>query len=129
MATPPTSQQLLAAANIASTNLNFQIPSISIKLDRENYSLWRTTIISPLETFDLESFILNPMPPPETISTTEESGTITTTLNPEFTAWKKRDHFVLLWIKSTILEHCLATIARSSSSQHVWQALEHTSQA
>ncbi|KAL4573202.1 hypothetical protein LXL04_020001 [Taraxacum kok-saghyz] len=26
--------------------LNFQIPSISIKLDRDNYSLWRSTIIS-----------------------------------------------------------------------------------
>lgn len=26
--------------------LNFQIPSINIKLDRDNYSLWRSTILS-----------------------------------------------------------------------------------
>ncbi|KAL4589837.1 hypothetical protein LXL04_002748 [Taraxacum kok-saghyz] len=48
------------------TSSSFQIPSINIKPEHENYSLWRTTIISALETFDLESFVLAPAPPAET---------------------------------------------------------------
>lgn len=42
---------LLALATTTASTLNFQIPSIPIKLDRENYALWRTTIIANLETF------------------------------------------------------------------------------
>ncbi|KAL4573553.1 hypothetical protein LXL04_020363 [Taraxacum kok-saghyz] len=54
----------------SNSSLNFQIPSISIKLDRDNYSLWRSTIISALETFELETFeleafVLAPSPPAE----------------------------------------------------------------
>ncbi|KAL4579868.1 hypothetical protein LXL04_016036 [Taraxacum kok-saghyz] len=57
----------------SNSSLNFQIPSIDIKLDRDNYSLWRSTIISALETFELETFeleafVLAPAPPPETIT-------------------------------------------------------------
>lgn len=63
-------QQLLVAAHLTSLNLNFQIPPISIKLDRDNYTLWRTNIISALECFKLDSFNLNPTPPPETIPPT-----------------------------------------------------------
>lgn len=44
---------------------NLQIPSINIKLDRDNYSLWRTTIISALETFELENHVLNSSPQPK----------------------------------------------------------------
>ncbi|KAL4572532.1 hypothetical protein LXL04_019311 [Taraxacum kok-saghyz] len=57
----------------SNSSLNFQIPSINIKLDRDNYSLWRSTIISALETFELETFeleafVLAPAPPAETIT-------------------------------------------------------------
>ncbi|KAL4556265.1 hypothetical protein LXL04_038911 [Taraxacum kok-saghyz] len=50
----------LAQATSTSVYFNLQIPPINIKLDRDNYSLWHSTVISALETFDLESFIFNP---------------------------------------------------------------------
>ncbi|KAL4563108.1 hypothetical protein LXL04_027141 [Taraxacum kok-saghyz] len=136
MAANPTNQQLLAAANIASTNLNFQIPSISIKLDCTNYSLWRTTIISALECFDLDSFILNPSPPPETIPAPPADGeeqpaaVIGATIpNPDFVTWKKKDRFVLLWLKSTLTERSLASVARSTSARQASLTLDRTFQA
>nr|KAJ0190963.1 hypothetical protein LSAT_V11C800427270 [Lactuca sativa] len=112
-----------------SSALNFQIPPISIKLDRNNYCLWRTTIKSALETFELDSFVLSPDPPTETISTTDEAGVTTTKTNPDFTLWKKRDRFVLLWIRSTLSESSLAVVARSTSSHQAWVAIEKTYQA
>lgn len=108
-----TNQQFLVAVQIASTNLNFQIPPISIKLDCQNYSLWRTTIVSVLECFDLDSFILNPAPPPETITLTAPALQAVDAPpvvpdpvpNPDFVAWKKKDRFVLLWINSTLFDN------------------------
>lgn len=54
------SPNLLHLATTTATNLNFEIPAITIKVNRANYSLWCTTIISALETFESEDFILNP---------------------------------------------------------------------
>lgn len=83
--------------------LNFQIPSITTKFDRDNYTLWCTTIVSTLETFDLEDFILHPNLPPTTTdvstivaypTTTNAPAVIvtpaTTTPNPEYASFKKR---------------------------------------
>ncbi|KAL4559766.1 hypothetical protein LXL04_031911 [Taraxacum kok-saghyz] len=134
-----TNQQLLAAAQVASATINFQISPIIIKLDRNNYSLWRTTVISALECFDLDSFIINPSPPDETIPGAVNHSVLAVAEappvaaarvpNPEFLAWKKKDRFVLLWIKSTLTDQSLATVARFTSSQQAWITLERHFQA
>lgn len=103
------SSLLSLATTTNGSPLNFQIPSITIKLDRNNYSLWCTTITSALETFDLQDFILNPKPPAESIEVaaipatpaTATSPTVavvpaTTAPNPDYSIWKKKDRFVLL---------------------------------
>ncbi|KAL4573020.1 hypothetical protein LXL04_019813 [Taraxacum kok-saghyz] len=130
--------------NLATTTsaLNFQIPAITIKLDHKNFSLWRTTIVSALEAFDLESFVLDPKPPSETIevpavaaapatptSAAVQAAPATTQPNPEYTLWKKRDRFVLLWLKSTLSDHASALVARSTSSHAAWQTIEKLFQA
>ena len=120
---------LLALANTTTSNLNLQLPSINIKLDRDNYSLWRSTIINALETFDLESFILNPSPPLETRILTTSDGITTTETNPEFILWRKRDRFVLLWLKSTLSEQPLSLVVRATSSHMAWTAIGKTFQA
>lgn len=40
----------------------------------------------------------------------------TTSLNPDFATRKRRDRFVLLWLKSTLSETALALVTRSTSS-------------
>lgn len=133
---------LLNLATTTTTNLNFQIPTIMIKLDRANYSLSRTTIVLALETFELEDFVLNPQPPPkiitiptiEAVPDTVASPVVaavpaTTTPNPEYATWKRRDQFVLLWLKSTLSKTTLALVARSTSSFTVWKIIEKTFQA
>ncbi|KAG4911961.1 hypothetical protein JHK82_052550 [Glycine max] len=124
-----TSPSLLALANTTNSNLNLQIPSINIKLERDNYSLWRSTIIFALETFELESFILNPAPPMQTHIIYTFDSVSTTEPNPDFVLWKKHDHFVLLWIKSTLSEKALSLVVRATSSHMAWIAIEKTFQA
>lgn len=124
-----TTPSLLALANTTNPNLNLQIPPINIKLDRDNYSLWHSTIIFVLETFDLEAFILNPLPPPETRVITNTDGILITESNPDFDIWKKRDRFILLWIKSTLSKRALSLVVRAISSHTAWTAIEKTFQA
>ncbi|KAL4587789.1 hypothetical protein LXL04_000663 [Taraxacum kok-saghyz] len=125
-----------------SSTLTLQIPPITIKLDRENYSLWRTTIIAALEAFDLDEFVLNPNPPTTTIEVPAIEGTpatatspvvpatpASTAPNPAFVTWKKRDRFVLLWLQSTLSERALAIVTRCTSSHMACQAIEKTFQA
>ncbi|XP_023748611.1 uncharacterized protein LOC111896874 [Lactuca sativa] len=130
------------ATTISSSTLNFQIPPISIKLDRNNFSLLRTTIISALETFDLEDYALDPKPPSKTIDipavaavpatpTTPAIAAIPATTSPnlEYTLWKRRDKFVLLWLKSTLADHAAALVGRTKSSSEAWRMLETLYQA
>uniref|UniRef100_A0A0R0GVF3 Retrotransposon Copia-like N-terminal domain-containing protein n=1 Tax=Glycine max TaxID=3847 RepID=A0A0R0GVF3_SOYBN len=114
-----TSPSLLALANTTNSNLNLQIPSINIKLERDNYSLWRSTIISALETFELESFILNPAPPMQTHIINTSDGVSSTEPNPDFVLWKKRDRF----------KKALSLVVRATSSHMAWTAIEKTFQA
>ncbi|KHN23713.1 hypothetical protein glysoja_046819 [Glycine soja] len=93
------SSSLLTLANNNTSNLSLQHPPITIKLDRDNYSRWRSTIISALETFELESFILSLAPPSETRITTTFDGVSIPEPNPDFLLWKKKNCLVLLWIK------------------------------
>lgn len=83
--------------------------------------------MSALETFDLESFILAPNPPTETIVATD--ATAAPIPNPAYVAWKKKDRFILLWIKSTLSESALGLVARSTSSLLAWTAIERNYQA
>lgn len=43
--------------------------------------------------------------------------------------YKKRNRFLLLWLKSTLSDRALALVTRSTSSQMAWQAIENTFQA
>lgn len=56
-------------------------------------------------------------------------STPTIEANPEYQLWKKRDRYVLLWLKSTLSEHGLVIVTRSTSSHIAWTTLNKTFQA
>ncbi|CAN1142502.1 Retrovirus-related Pol polyprotein from transposon RE1 [Linum perenne] len=120
---------LLTMAKSSSSSLTFHIPPLTVKLDRDNFSLWRTTIVSALETFNLESFVFSPSPPQETRLIPGEDGTVTTEPNPAYVDWKQKDRYVLLWLKSTMTEKALAIVARAATSHAAWLALDRTFQS
>lgn len=105
--------QLLLAASSASP-INFQIPSVTIKLDRHNFSLWRNTVLTSLQAFDLEDSVLHYNPPSEF---KPQAANVTTPPepNPEFAVWHRRDRFVLLWFRSTLTERTLSLVVRATS--------------
>lgn len=120
---------LLNLATTTTSIINLQIPTIAVKLDRENFIIWRTITIVVRETFELDELSLNPTPPPTTFLVPTIEGTpatsdystipqTPTTIAPnlESTTWKKRDLFMLLWLSSTLSERALFIVTHFNSS-------------
>ncbi|CAN1276866.1 Retrovirus-related Pol polyprotein from transposon RE1 [Linum perenne] len=118
-----------AAATSNTSSPSFNIPTTTIRLSRDNFCLWRSTIISTLEAFNLQSHILAPKPPAETRLIVGEDGAASSEPNPEFIDWRRSDRLVLLWLKSTLTESVLATVARSTSAHMAWVVISKTFQA
>ncbi|CAN0837920.1 Retrovirus-related Pol polyprotein from transposon RE1 [Linum grandiflorum] len=124
----------MAATNLltmatSSSSLALLIPPITVQLDRDNYSLWRSTVVSSLEAFDLESHVLKPTPPAQTRLVATAEGEATSETNPAFTAWKKRDRFVLLWLRSTLTERALSSVVRATTAHTAWTTIERSFQS
>ncbi|CAN0879761.1 Retrovirus-related Pol polyprotein from transposon RE1 [Linum grandiflorum] len=125
-----TNSHLLTMANGSSSSaLNLQIPPITIKLDRDNYNLWRATILSALELFNLESHVLSHQPPSATRFVTTAAGDATEEPNPAFTTWKQKDRFVLLWLRSTLSERSLSLVVRATTAHLAWQMISSSFQS
>ena len=56
---------LLNVAIGGNPNLGLQFPQFSFKLDRSNYSVWRSNVIDALDAFELVSFITTDSSPIE----------------------------------------------------------------
>ncbi|GFP84538.1 hypothetical protein PHJA_000597700 [Phtheirospermum japonicum] len=87
-------QILFTASGGASANLQF--PALTVRLDRSNYFLWRGTVRSALEAYELESFLVPGNAPPTTLPPTTNS--IVREPNPAFPVWNSKDKLILLWV-------------------------------
>ncbi|CAN1793703.1 Retrovirus-related Pol polyprotein from transposon RE1 [Linum perenne] len=125
---PPNFLSFAASAS-STTTQTLHLPPSSIRLDRDNFTLWRTMVISTLEAFELDSHIRADTHPAETRMISNEGGTVTSEPNPEFLTWKRRDRFVLLWLKSTLSDTILASVARTTTCYSTWQSLNTTFQS
>ncbi|KAK4709825.1 hypothetical protein R3W88_004338 [Solanum pinnatisectum] len=105
---------------IDSNSQTISLPGLPIKLDRENYYLWQSTVYSAFEAFDLEDHLDGSNVPSATVLTTTQ-GTSESTPNPAFTAWKKRDKILLLWLKTTMTWSYLSNLFQSQSRAQVMQ--------
>ncbi|KAF3773461.1 hypothetical protein EJ110_NYTH47963 [Nymphaea thermarum] len=93
---------------------------VSVKLNRDNYLLWRSQLESVMISQDLMKFVDGSgEAPSEMIKRNDKDE-----LNPEFAAWRKSDQLVLSWIKATVSEAVLGQIIRTHSAREAWVALE-----
>ena len=93
-----------------------------------SYYLWQSTIYSAFETFDLEGHLDGANAPSATILTTTE-GTSESTPNPAFTAWKKRDKILFLWLKPTMSHSILPYIMHIRTTREAWSYLSNLYQS
>ncbi|KAL5805601.1 hypothetical protein ACOSQ4_028334 [Xanthoceras sorbifolium] len=109
-------------------HLNFNLP---LKLDENNYVLWKSQVLPAVRAFDLEEFILGERLCPSKFLdiTSVVSGNTEKQVNPEFLQWRKTDQLLVCWIRSTLTPSVLGQVTRCVTSCEVWRTLEeHYSQ-
>ncbi|KAH0662336.1 hypothetical protein KY284_027267 [Solanum tuberosum] len=128
VAVQPHSSSSTHLSIIDSNSQTIALPGLPIKLDRENYYLWQSTVYSAFEAFDLEGHFDGTNAPSATILTTTQD-TSESTPNSAFTAWKKRDKILLLWLKTTMSHSIIPYIMHIRTTREAWSYLSNLYQS
>lgn len=120
----------MANSNItasSSSSFSFIQP---IKLDRANYLVWKTQVLTSIIANGLEGFINGdkPCPPQFLLELTGESSKSKASMarsieNPEFLAWKKIDKMLQSWMFSSMVDNVLIMVISCETSQELWNRL------
>ncbi|KAJ8634715.1 hypothetical protein MRB53_008982 [Persea americana] len=74
---------------------------ISIKLDNQNYLLWKSQFLPVLRAHDMIGFVDGSHPcPPEFML--DSAGHASKEVNPHYLTWIQQDQNVLYWINATL---------------------------
>lgn len=107
----------------ASANHSSQIslPSIHIRLDRNNYAFWRYQVLATIRAHGFDDLITQYLdPPPQFLPSTSHDRVV----NPDFQIWIRRDQLLLSWLIGSIAEVMIGHITRCVSSRDLWFTLE-----
>jgi hypothetical protein len=110
MNTSPNTTPMILLSNI--TNL------VSVKLDHNNYMLWKFQITSTLKAYKLLDVVDGSYTCPE-MYTRDSNGAVTTFLNPEFTLWDTKDQALISMISVTLSPSALALVIGQKSTKGV----------
>jgi hypothetical protein len=92
------------------------------QLERSNYIVWVSQFEPIFHTYDFESFADGSETcPPKFV--TNKDGQVTTTINPEFSIWNKKDQHLLSWINLTLSTKVLSTVYGLTTPRQVWNLL------
>ncbi|KAG5584852.1 hypothetical protein H5410_045286 [Solanum commersonii] len=135
MADSHNSGNLLSLAKQSSSSTTIQLPNLSLKLNRNNYSLWKENTSDILKTFSLDFSVLGFNHPPKiitpnSIATTADSSTTQSQSRNYFSAyeeWRHSDLLILVWLRQIDCYPPLGHLTRATSSHDAWTKIESKS--
>lgn len=94
--------------------------TISIRLDRTNYSFWKIQILPTVRAHGLDDLTDKfKLPPPQLLPSS--SGDCVA--NPDFLTWIRRDQYLVSWLLSSIGESMLGHATRCITPRDIWIVL------
>ena len=96
--------------------------SLTLRLDNENYLIWRKQVFSAIKGHKLQDYVLGTKSPPKKFSSPEdeESGNV----NQNFINWEQQDQLLVSWLLSGMSESVLSRMISCETSAQVWSTLE-----
>uniref|UniRef100_A0A2N9FB01 Retrotransposon Copia-like N-terminal domain-containing protein n=1 Tax=Fagus sylvatica TaxID=28930 RepID=A0A2N9FB01_FAGSY len=113
-----------SSTSTAPTSLPHIQHLITIKLNRDNYLLWKAQIVPYLRGQHLYGFIDGTNPAPPSSVTASTSDTTAVLPNPEFSNWHTQDQMILSALISSLSETVLAHVIKSDTLVAVDQSLK-----
>ncbi|KAL0705135.1 hypothetical protein Bca4012_071560 [Brassica carinata] len=104
------------------TNLNI-LHFVTLKLNDNNYLLWKTQFESLLSSQKLIGFVNGSITPPEPRRTVVENNVTTETANPQYEFWFCTDQLARSWLFGTLSEEVLGYVHNLTTAREVWISL------
>lgn len=101
--------------------------SFSLKLDRHNFSLWRTVVSSIVRGHRLEGYLTGTtVKPQEMVSdlVTDGQSSLGFQVNLAFEQWVVNDQLLMGWLYGSMTESIAMEVMGCTSSAELWGALE-----
>jgi len=107
-------------SSAANSNQKNELPSsISVKLDRENYPLWKSLVLPIIRGCRLDGYMLGTKECPEQfITSSETSGK---KINPEFEDWQAHDQQILGWLLNSMTTGMATQLLHCETSKQLWE--------
>ncbi|GMY33535.1 isoform 2 of protein kinase and pp2c-like domain-containing protein [Fagus crenata] len=96
---------------------------VSVKLDQNNYMLWKFQITSTFKAYKHLDVVDGSYPCPE-MYTRDSNGDATFVLNPDLLLWDTKDQALISMINATLSPLALALVIGQKSTKGVWDTLE-----
>ena len=115
-------------SSVQNTASRFPIPilshnhPISVKLNDDNYLIWRQQILATVRGYRLESYLTGEQHiPPQLVAV---AGSDLMEINEEFLAWHSQDQLLSAWIQGSLSESAMVLVVGLESAKDIWKALE-----
>ena len=95
--------------------------SVTAKLSRDNYILWKAQVVPILCGANLMGFLDGSTPCP--VRMVAESGSDVQVPNPEYLRWMQTDQLLISGMLSTLTIELLGSVTMLKSSSEVWSTL------
>jgi hypothetical protein len=99
-------------------------PLLPTKLEASTYLAWKNQFGPIFRSHDLMGFVdgLEPCPAKFLL---DDKGNATSTVDPDYLLWNKKDQFVLSVLNATLTEKLLSTIVGLNTARQVWTSLSN----
>ncbi|TXG69253.1 hypothetical protein EZV62_004188 [Acer yangbiense] len=135
-ATPTVLQEGSNSSNESSPFGNKLNQSFAIKLDRQNFILWKTMVTTIIKGHRLDGHLYSTRPcPPEFLPSPTTPGVPSPTTpgvsdsgscsNPEYEKWLVNDQLLMGWLYSSMTENVALSVMGSTTAAGLWKALEN----
>lgn len=104
---------------IPTLSLFQSLTPLTLKLDRTNYSFWKTQVIPALRAHNLEGFILGTNVCPPRFNNTTGVLNEPKQVNLAFSLWVRTDQSIMSWLIKPLFEMIIGHVVRCSTSHQV----------
>ncbi|KAL5723010.1 hypothetical protein ACHQM5_006458 [Ranunculus cassubicifolius] len=121
--TAPTTQSSSSPKTYDIPDLDKQLKFVTVKLDDENFLIWKKQIFSILKALEITEYLDSTVSPPDAEVLNTETNTKTP--NPSYLQWRKSDQTLLTFLQATFSIPLLARTPTFDSSLELFTYLEN----
>uniref|UniRef100_A0A803QHZ4 Retrotransposon Copia-like N-terminal domain-containing protein n=1 Tax=Cannabis sativa TaxID=3483 RepID=A0A803QHZ4_CANSA len=96
---------------------NNNLLPLNLRLDRSNYTYWRTLVLAAVRAYNLDGFLLGTNPPPPQLT----AGNVP---NSAYHQWLQLDQFLMHWMMNSITEPMLGYVINCRTSSEIWTVFD-----